>query len=107
MKRLGKYIKIEDLGNTAIITYTSKRKITKTIYMNELGINIEGVLINNGTLSGYTPGSMSTQYAYYRDPVSTLRYRTGVRGDVLVTDRELTTTGFDGVENTDWESIQK
>lgn len=33
------------------------------------------------------------------------RYRTGIRDGQYVIDKELTATGFNGVENTDWENV--
>ena len=76
-------------------------------YTSGEGVMIGGVLIKNGEISGYSQGNTSSQYTYFKDPVSSLKYRIGVRSNILVTDKELTLTGFNGIENTDWENVQK
>jgi len=43
------------------------------------------------------------QYIEYTDGATT--YRDGVRNTKFVIDVELTETGFDGVEDTDWENV--
>lgn len=43
------------------------------------------------------------QYVYYTD--GTYFWRKGVKDSVFVIDKALTDTGFNGVENTDWENV--
>lgn len=43
------------------------------------------------------------QYIYYTDG-STI-WRKGVRNSEYVIDKTLTGTGFNGIENTDWENV--
>jgi hypothetical protein len=45
------------------------------------------------------------QYKEFTKDGST--FRIGVRGGAFVVDVELTATGFDGVENTDWENLEE
>lgn len=44
------------------------------------------------------------QYRLFVD--DSITYRIGVRGNAWVRDRTLTTTGFVGIENVDWENIE-
>jgi hypothetical protein len=50
---------------------------------------------------------MATQYREYEDPITGDKYRDGVRDSKWVVDKALTTTGFDGIENIDWENIEE
>lgn len=47
------------------------------------------------------------QYLYYLDPDTGLQFRDGVRGGKYVIDKELDATGFDGVEDTNWENLEE
>ena len=47
----------------------------------------------------------STQYRYYDKDGS--KYREGIRNDVFVLDKALTSTGFVGIEDTDWENLKE
>ena len=42
-------------------------------------------------------------YTYYTD--GTIIYRKGVRSGTFVIDKALTSTGFRGIENTDWTNL--
>ena len=44
------------------------------------------------------------QYNYWTDPVTLLRTRFGQRGGYFVVDIEWDSTGFAGVENTNWQN---
>ncbi len=44
------------------------------------------------------------QYRVYTDGVST--YRDGVRDGAYVIDKAITSTGFGGIENVDWENVR-
>jgi len=46
-----------------------------------------------------------TQYLIYVDPITGLKFRDGVRDGVYVIDKELTSLGFSGTEDVDWENI--
>jgi hypothetical protein len=48
-------------------------------------------------------GTLAPQYRYFKE-TSTL-YRAGIRSGQYVIDKALTTTGFSGVENTDWSNV--
>jgi len=50
-------------------------------------------------------GQSTDQYTQYVDPNNSLKIRTGVRNGTYIVDKEVTVTGFNGVENTDWENI--
>lgn len=55
-------------------------------------------------ISQLTPsGGVIDGYQVFGETVGS-RYRIGLRGGQLQIDRELTSTGFDGLENTDWEN---
>jgi hypothetical protein len=43
------------------------------------------------------------QYVVYTD--GSVKYRDGVRAGKYVIDKALTVTGFEGIENIDWENI--
>lgn len=49
-------------------------------------------------------GVISSGYTILGSSVGS-RYRTGIRSDQYVIDKELTATGFSGDENTDWENV--
>ena len=57
------------------------------------------ITIGLGSVSGNVSGS---QYKYWS--YGGQGWREGVRGGKFVRDKTLTATGFDGVENTDWEN---
>ena len=44
------------------------------------------------------------QYVYYYDGIA--EWRKGVRDGYFVWDRAITLTGFDGIEDTDWENVR-
>lgn len=46
------------------------------------------------------------QYITTTDPVTGKSIREGVRNGAFVTDAELTSSGFAGTENVDWEIIE-
>jgi len=50
---------------------------------------------------------MAEQYREYVDPITGDIYRDGVRDGKFVLDKELTATGFDGAEDTDWENLDE
>ena len=47
------------------------------------------------------------QFLTYTDPDTGLLVREGARASQFVTDVELTVTGFNGIEDTDWKCIDK
>ena len=55
-----------------------------------------GATVNTGLVNGYYlfPDSGTGRY-----------FRIGVRANQLMQDKELTATGFAGVEGTDWENV--
>lgn len=46
----------------------------------------------------------SLTYFYFTDGIT--KYRIGVRDSKFVLDKALTGTGFEGIENTDWENLE-
>lgn len=53
---------------------------------------------------GETDGT--SQYSLYTDPETGLKIKIGPRvGFIIAYDRELTATGFNGIEGTDWENF--
>ena len=46
------------------------------------------------------------QFTIFSDPDTGLKTREGIRGGSYVVDTELTSTGFLGTENIDWENVK-
>jgi len=67
----------------------------------EVTCNEITVEVNRGLNSS---GVFQNQYFYYAD--GSEKYRHGIRDSLLVLDKTLTATGFDGTEGIDWENIE-
>jgi len=93
------------------------RKVTKSglatlVAKNQLdvGATYQVVDDNNRLVTAYSIGSVSenndqSQYTYFTDPATGLKFRTGVRDGKLVVDKELSVGGFSGAEDEGWESL--
>lgn len=72
--------------------------------MSSVSITVSGAGAASITLA--ESGNSSAGVRYREFTYGGYTYRTGVRDGVFVLDKELTSTGFDGDENTDWENIE-
>lgn len=60
--------------------------------------------VTTAELQGILDANKS-QYTMKINPVTGLRFRSGIRDNQFVVDKELNQTGFGGVEGVDWENI--
>lgn len=78
-----------------------------TNYLNLEGVAYENYEAFNTATKDFffrVGGNIQNGYQIFGSVVGS-RYRIGIRDSQLQIDKELTATGFDGVENTDWENV--
>lgn len=97
-----------------VISHPNKFRLKPAIWVEPETTTTEGLGTTTtewpaGTTTTPWPVTTTTddgivQYVYYYDGIT--EWRKGVRDGCFVWDRAITLTGFDGIEDTDWENVR-
>lgn len=102
------------LNRFEVISHPNKFRLKPGIWVEPETTTTEGFGTTTtewpvGTTTTPWPSTTTTddgiiQYVVYYDGIT--EWRKGVRDGCFVWDRAITLTGFDGIEDTDWENVR-
>ena len=102
------------IGKFEVISHPNKFRLKPAVWVESpepVTTEWPGTTTTPWPVTTTTPGFgttttewVDTQYVYYYDGIT--EWRKGVRDGCFVWDRAITLTGFDGIEDTDWENVR-
>lgn len=102
------------IGKFEVISHPNKFRLKPAVWEEPPGpVTTEwpGTTTTPWPVTTTTPGFgttttewVDTQYVYYYDGIA--EWRKGVRDGCFVWDRAIAVTGFDGIEDIDWENVR-
>ena len=105
------------IGRFEVISHPNKFRLKPAVWVEPGTTTTEWPAATTTTTTEWPPESTTTpwaattttddgiiQYVYYYDGIT--EWRKGVRDGYFVWDRAITLTGFDGIEDADWENVR-